>query len=50
MMARRQPDHVSFREGYMRALDDCEQLLREMGLDDAKEIINDLRRKIERKE
>lgn len=45
-MTKKQTDPVSFREGYLTALDDCEQLLRELGFDDAKEIINGLRRKL----
>lgn len=37
---------LGFRDGYLKALDDCEQLLKELGFDDAKEIIDGLRRKL----
>lgn len=45
-MAKKPTDPVNFREGYLSALNDCEQLLRELGFDDAKEIIDGLRRKV----
>jgi hypothetical protein len=43
-MEKKPSDPVSFREGYLRALDDCEQVMRELGFDDAKEIIDGLRK------
>lgn len=49
-MAKKQTDPVSFREGYLTALDDCEQLLRELGFNDAKEIMDGLRRKLPKPE
>ncbi len=34
----------SFRKGYLRAIEDCEKVLRELGFHDAKEIMDDLRK------
>lgn len=46
-MVKKSAQALSFQDGYLKALDDCEQLLRELGFDDAKEIIDGLRRKLQ---
>jgi hypothetical protein len=44
-MEKKPSDPASFRMGYLQALDDCEEILKELGFDDAKEIMNSLRPK-----
>jgi hypothetical protein len=42
-MEKNPSDPASFQMGYLKALDDCEEILKELGFDDAKEIMDSLR-------
>ena len=43
-MEKKPSDPASFRMGYLKALDDCEEIMRELGFSDAKEIMDSLRK------